>query len=154
MTELESLSKKVDKQLERSSASPEVKEWALTQLQAVQEEYDLLASGDYEEFILSYLSVQVEEFRSGERVDPICTCRDSDCPLKHGRMPREVRRLGSLTDGVRAFSQRHRGTPLVLEEAREDYLSKRSIVIGTLRRVLAGLTSDTTITKNASQTTQ
>jgi hypothetical protein len=90
-----------------------------------------LARESHAEFVVAYIqreqtraSVPVGEHpHDGHRDDPLCTCLASNCPLKQGRLPRELDDAETLSEGIKAFRSRpfHDGEPVVLSEARQVY---------------------------------
>jgi hypothetical protein len=93
---------------------------------------------DYEHFVLSYIQREQARFRAsgddhpyqGTRETKVCTCDAHNCPLKKGRLPREIAEADDLNEGIREFRQRpsHNGDPLVLSEARQVYAEVKSAV--------------------------
>lgn len=90
-----------------------------------------LARESHEEFVIAY--IQREQTRmarhpddhpyEGRRERPLCTCAPSNCPLKQGRLPRELDEAPTLSAGIKAFRARpfHDGEPIVLSDARQVY---------------------------------
>lgn len=90
-----------------------------------------LARTSHEEFAIAY--IQREQTRTkhppdehphdGQRDRPLCTCLPSNCPLKQGRLPRELEEAPTLTAGIKSFRARafHDGEPVVLADARRVY---------------------------------
>lgn len=129
----------IDDGLDRPSTKPEVKVSVNNLLRKVRTARDyILADDAHENFALSYLKREaarskkhdVEEYPnlSGERDNPVCYCKDGDCPLKEGILPTDIRNAETLDEGVLNFKRGHPGYPVVLDELTEEYHETRQIV--------------------------
>ena len=84
----------------------------------------------YERHLVTTLSEAKDAFEDGEWApeygdegeDRLCTCPNPYCPLKQGTLPPAVRMADSLEEGITDYKTTHRGTPIVLLEAREQYI--------------------------------
>jgi len=100
----------------------------------------------YEEFVLSYIQREQSRLRDGrrQRDRPVCTCENINCPLKLGRLPRQIREADAVDDGIQDFrtGQRHQGEPRVLTEAQEAYAELMTATGEILREAITVLTAD------------
>lgn len=152
--EIEYLSREISRQFRRPGASMETKEWANEQLREISADFETVRRPDgYQDFLLDVILRERERFRATEdeledlpyssiRAELLCSCRNSECPLKEGEIPREIREAASFERGLRRFKQSHRGDPIVLREARSDWNERVSRVKTTLRRVLSALSNN------------
>jgi len=130
----------------------ELKEWATDQLDAIQADLDLVTRGreGYEDFLLTFIAQENERYSADSldhthhdtlRDEPLCTCNDLGCELKHGQLPLAVRDADDIGRGIREFKQEHSGDPLVLDYggdprgARQAWSAKRARVWRVLRRL-------------------
>ncbi len=115
--------------LNQASVDPELKLGASDALREVRaDQRDVLTQDGREAFVLRYLQREAERFRADDetldaldadeqRTKPLCTCSDSGCALKDGRLPVLVENAETLEQGLRQFRRRHRGNPVVLDDA-------------------------------------
>lgn len=119
-------------------------DYLLDELQAEKEKFQLFV-----EFRQSDVDDE-GEFLAGRYHDelrerPVCTCGGKfghRCPLKRGRLPREVRTAQNVDDGIREFKASHGGQPLVLLDAQEEFAAFVGEVEQDLRELLAVITTD------------
>lgn len=154
--DLEELYDKVNRKFSRTAIPPAVKEWAARHLRAIQPDLDQVLGGrvGFQDFLLTYIQREVERFQAEDRdavpydelrETPLCTCRDFQCELKKGRLPKAIRTTRTLRDGIRRFKQTHTGDPIVLEGtedlpgARQAWAEKRGRVWYVLRMLEAYL---------------
>lgn len=84
-------------------------------------------AGGYEQFVLSYIQGEQSRNLRGTggtlRERPLCTCPPSNCPLKQGRLPREIKEADTVDEGIDRFRSvpYHFGEPIVLSEAQDVY---------------------------------
>jgi len=112
-----------------TSTDPERKREASKHLRRVRPKLRyVLDAQSREEFLLEYLQFEAERYHAGEddlediaadevRSRSLCTCRDSGCPLKHGKLPVEVQDADSIERGAKEFRQGHTGDALVFDDA-------------------------------------
>lgn len=124
----------------------DVREWANEQIRSIQSDLDQVLQFDdgYRDFLLEYMSTEVDRLSDGERTDPVCTCEDLGCPLKDGRLPRVVQQSDTIEDGIKKYKQTHRGTPRVLIDAAQTWREKRRDCWFVLRHVESHMTEDRT----------
>jgi len=98
----------------------------------------------YEDFVLSYIQREQSRNAAGEREERVCTCEPSNCPLKKGKLPREVREAPTVDAGIAAFRTRpfHDGEPVVLTEAKEAYGNLVAAAATIYREATIVLTGD------------
>lgn len=160
---LESLQDEVLTQFRRPSVSRETKQyanWRLQQHRALFEE--VTRENAYEEFLLRELQAAKDRFQLYKRDDedgtlleespydeyrtrPVCTCDGKyahRCPLKKGRLPREVREADDIDDGLREFRGNHNGSPTALDDAQSAWAERLGAVEHHFRDLLAILSSD------------
>lgn len=130
------------------------KEWADEQLNQISGELETIRRQDgFQDFALDRILQEREKYRASEdeledlpygelRDDPLCTCPNSECPIKEGELPRKIRDADDFETGLREFRQTHRGDPVVLREIRDEYDETVSRVKSTLRRVLSALSNN------------
>lgn len=140
----------VNRRYRHADLDPETKQWAADHLREIQADLDQVLAGPvgFQDFLLTYLGREVEKFQADDvdavpyetlRETPLCTCRDFQCELKRGKLPKEIRAAGTLFDGIRRFKQTHTGDPIVLEGsedapgARQAWAEKRAKVWYVLR---------------------
>lgn len=131
--------------LQRITRENAYQDHLLDQIQAEKEKFQLYkrfedsAAENAEEFL------EDEEFYSEFRKKPVCTCNGKHahkCPLKRGRLPREIRMADDIDDGIREFRAVHNGRPLVLLDAQDDFASLVASVEFDLRDLIAVLATD------------
>lgn len=71
----------------------------------------------------------------GERTQPMCGCADRYCPLKEGRLPREIRISDNPLEALREFKNSHPGDPYVLISVSDRYDELYATVIAMYRRI-------------------
>jgi hypothetical protein len=79
------------------------------------------------------------------RTQPVCTCDGKHahrCPIKLGRLPREIRDADTIDAGIRDFQGVHGGRPLALLDAQDTFAEKQAAVEEELRTCLAILSTD------------
>jgi len=115
--------------LNQASVDPELKLGASDALREVRDDQrDVLTQDGREAFVLRYLQQEAERFKADAdmldtleadepRTRDLCTCNDSGCALKDGRLPVLVENAPTLQQGLREFRRRHRGNPVVLDDA-------------------------------------
>lgn len=79
------------------------------------------------------------------RDKPMCTCSVGVCPPRNGRLPVEVREAPSTMVGVRRFKHQHTGEPIVLLEARRDYLDALTDLYDRLGVAKVALANEQTV---------
>ncbi len=166
---LESLRDDVDRQFKRSSRAISVttKYWANRKLTEITPRLrSVTRENAYEDYLLDAVQAEAEKFRHyvefqdadasrDEFLDsihydelrerPVCTCTGQHahkCPVKLGKLPREVRVAEDIDDGLREFRANHNGRPLVLMDAQDQFAAKVADVERELRSLLSVLTSD------------
>ena len=124
------------------------------------DQQDVLSQDGRESFLLREMQREVDRFHATpdelESLDaaeprsrPLCTCADTECPLKDGRLPvivREAVRDGQpLREGIRRFRQNHIGDPLVLNDAEDALDDKVGRVMEGYDLVIISLSENTPI---------
>jgi hypothetical protein len=153
--EIRQLSEEITRQFRRNGGDPDVKTWANNTLESIQTDFERIRhTNGYQDFILEYLSGEIERFHADDKTDlentpyeeprttQLCTCNTGECPLKQGRIPREIKHANSFTSGLREFTQHHQGDPIVLTEAKTLYFETITQVKSTLRTVVTALTNN------------
>lgn len=153
-TEIEYYSREIVRQLRRPGAAIRTKEWADQQLSDISRELGIVRRPNgYQDFVLDGILEERSKFRSTEddlerlpydelRDDPLCTCENSECPIKQGKIPLEIREADDFESGLREFRQRHPGDPVVLREIRDEWFDLVDRVRSTQRRVLSALSNN------------
>lgn len=143
MTFVDSLMENVTAKLQAPSTEPELKFDARDRLKEVRSDARLISSENgYENFLLEYVQKEYQKFTDDkrERSDPLCTCSNSQCDLKVGRVPLDVRNADSVSQGIRMFEQTHTGRPVVLHDARREWARKVDRVEEELMTISVHLT--------------
>lgn len=139
-----SLTKQCDRLLRDPSIPVPVKRWALSTLDELSgDRQRILRDGGYEDFVLEHIQREADRFKSDDRSGPLCSCRDTECPLKQQTLPAELRTAGSIAAGIREFRQQHRGNPHVLGEAQRSWSDLVGAVEQDLRRIMLHLSDET-----------
>lgn len=166
---LHSLREDVDRQFKRASVnvSVETKQFANHKLRELAPKMRRVTRpGAYEDFLLDRMQAEVEkhrlynDFQDSEkerkafleecdydslREKPVCTCsgvHGHKCPVKLGKLPREVRKSDDLDAGLREFRGEHSGRPLVLVDAQAQFANLVADVESELRMLLSVLSTD------------
>lgn len=130
----------------------ELKEWAADELDAIQEDLDLVTREreGYVDFLLTFIGREHQRYQldtaerspyDSVRKAPLCTCDDLGCELKRGQLPLRVREADSIGRGIQLFKQEHNGDPIVLDHegdppgGRQVWSQKRADVWRVLRRL-------------------
>lgn len=144
--------RRIQDRFQSTAIDEDLKAWAADQLDAIQSDLDLVTRGraGYEDFLLTFIARENDRYMASSvdethhesvRDEPLCTCDDLGCELKHGRLPLVVRDADDLGRGIREFKQGHNGDPLVLDHdgtprgARQAWSAKRARVWRVLRRL-------------------
>jgi hypothetical protein len=153
-TTITDLAKKIQARFWDTGVPAPVLLWADRQMERIQADLDLVRRGDdgYADFLATHVSREHERYTyDGDpanapyetlRDAPLCTCRDYGCPLKEGRLPRELREADDLQTAIREYTLDHEGDPVVLDNesddapgARQAWSDKRARVFSVLRTV-------------------
>jgi len=120
---------RVAQQLEKESIPPEIKLSVSEKLREIRGDLrHVLTEDGRETFTLQYLKGEADRFKADEsqlahldadepRRRPLCTCPDSGCALKDGRLPAAFDEEKSLQRNIREFRHSHIGDPIVLSDA-------------------------------------
>jgi len=140
--------------LEQSHYDPELKVAASEALKEVYSDHrDVSTQEGREDAMLRYLQREAERFRADDetlntldadepRTKPLCTCSDSGCALKDGRLPVLVETAETLQKGIREFRRRHRGNPVVLDDA-DAMLTEKEARVGQMYEfIIISLSND------------
>jgi hypothetical protein len=140
------LLKRIDILLRDPSIETAVKRWALSALEErASDRQRVLRDGGYEDFVLEHIQREAERFTSddGERTEPVCSCRDTECPMKQRTLPAQLQEVDSIDAGIRAFRQEHRGNPRVLGEAQQAWGDLVAGAEQDLRTIMLHLSDET-----------
>lgn len=165
MKELTDLQRLIRNQFRRKTIAPETKEYANHRLRDLRPQLLEVTRADaYEDHLLTTLQAERDKFQLYRRTDPderpqaleespyedlrekpVCTCSGKlahQCPIKRGRLPREVRTASDLDAGIREFKAAHGGNPVVLVDAQRDWGDRVGEVEYKLREILSVLSAD------------
>jgi hypothetical protein len=157
---IDKLAKDVNERLASGGASPETKQSVMRELESVLADIELMLEGDegFEDVLLEHLQRERERYKADTpddlpdwidddtvRRETLCTCRNSDCDIKKGKIPVAVRKADTMRKGIREFKQNHSGYPEALDAAAERYFERRGAVHQRLRLCNAALGSDVTV---------
>lgn len=157
MNLIDKLARDVNERLNSAEVSPETKRSVLDELDEGIGDFELFLEGEdgFEDVLLEHLQKERERFLAetddeipdyidadGVRDEQLCTCRNSECDIKKGKIPVAVRKSESLRKGIRRFKQEHPGYPEALDAAAREYRQRRGRVHQRLRLVNAALGSD------------
>ncbi len=144
---------RVAAKIEQPSVDPGLKLGASEALREIRGDLnDVITQDGREAFVLRYLQQEAERFRADEetldaleadepRTRPLCTCRDSGCALKEGRLPVIVQEASTLQQGIRRFRHEHMGDPVVLDDAEGELDSKIERVMQTYDHIMISLSN-------------
>jgi len=144
---------RVATKIEQPSVDPGLKLDASEALREVRGDLnDVITQDDREAFVLRHLQREAERFEADDetlaaldadepRTRPLCTCRDSGCALKEGRLPVVVREASSLQEGIRRFRHEHTGDPVVLDDADSKLDDKKARVMQTYDHIMISLSN-------------
>ena len=140
------LLKRIDILLRDPSIETAIKRWALDELdERASDRQRVLREGAYEDFVLAHVQREAERFTSddGERTEPLCSCRDTECPMKQRTLPAHLQEADSIDAGIRAFRQEHRGNPRVLGEAQQAWGNLVADIEQDHREIMLHLSDET-----------
>lgn len=150
----------IEDRLRNPGINVEIRVWAIRRLKAIQQPYEYVRRGDagYQDYLLSVLDREADRYHATDvdaipwdslREEPLCTCSDGGCPLKHGQLPLVVREAETVSLGIFEFKHTHSGTPVVLDNpdgeppgARQRWAAMRGEVWSVHERVKAYLSTD------------
>lgn len=135
-----------------SQVDADRRRWARQQLSEISYARQLLLRPHAtEEFILDYIEAENERFDRGDReATPYsgarqrdrCGCtRGTACPLRKGKLFREVRERDDTAAAIRQVKQEH-PNPILLIEAQRQLLRLRAWVTTSLQHILLHVRSD------------
>lgn len=132
--------KQLERQFDRALArcrDESVIRWAIDGRREMREQLDYLRrENGYEHYVLDRIH---EERQKSMDERQICTCGNSDCELKQGSIPRDLRRADDFETGVRRFKQNHYGKPIVLENCRDEWAEMIHVVENRYLLLISGL---------------
>lgn len=143
----------VSQKLEQPSLDASLKLQASDKLREIRsDQRHVLTQDGRETFVLQYLKRESERFKADDetletleadepRNKPLCTCPDSGCALKDGRLPVVVKNAASLQRGIREFRHSHIGEPVVLDDAEAALDEKVENVMSVYDIVLISLSN-------------
>jgi len=141
--DLEDLSDRI--QDERMVAAAAAIEEASELRDSVANEFaELTRDGSFRRHLVEYLQEEKEKFENGDRTEdgerkPLCTCSNPYCALKQGKLPPGVSLHDDLDEGITEYTAGHSGRPVVLQEARRDYIETFAAVRENLEEALTVL---------------
>ncbi|MFD1526036.1 MULTISPECIES: hypothetical protein [Halobacteriales] len=84
----------IERELDRDSVDPEVRDRLENELPEVYQEYISLQSDKaFDQHVAKYVSEAYAEKQRGNR-GPLCTCSNPTCPLTNGKIPAKIRYNG------------------------------------------------------------
>lgn len=107
--------------------------------------YIVLSRDGYLDYFSKFLSREhtkytnsdpLQDTLDGERLQPLCLCSDRYCPLKQGRLPRQIRTAKNPKQALRTFADDHPGEPLVIHDFKDEYREEVVAFGDVHRRVL------------------
>ena len=107
---------------------------------SIQTDLDRIREDDaFRDFLLEYIDEQYHAYKDNEmgRETPLCTCPSPSCELKDGKIPSTLDLAKSLSRGFSEFRQDHRGKPVILDEARQQWRETKRHVKDQLRTCIA-----------------
>lgn len=143
--------------LEKAHYDPELKDAASEALQEVYEDHrDVSTQEGREDAMLRYLQREAERFKADAetlatldadepRTRALCTCSDSGCALKDGRLPVLVETAETLQKGIREFRRQHRGNPVVLDDADKKLTEKEARIQRVYDTIIISLSNEVPI---------
>lgn len=144
----------VAQKLEQPSLDAGLKLQASERLREIRSDQRAVLTQDGREtFVLQYLQREATRYQADDatlatledadepRTRPLCTCPDSGCALKEGRLPVVVQDAESLQRGIREFRHTHIGEPVVLDDAAAELDSKVEHVMAVYDIVLIALSN-------------
>lgn len=147
-------SKSVTDELEKNSNDPQIKVQVSNRLRDIRsDQRDVLTQDGREAFTLRYLKREADRFKADDdtlatleakepRTRPLCTCPDSGCALKDGRLPAAFDEDKSLQRNIREFRHSHIGDPIVLDDAEARLDEKVEHVLAVYDAAIIALTDD------------
>lgn len=166
----EALTEQVERQFRRASSnvSYRTKQYANYRLTQITPDLQRISrTNAYQDYLIDHIQKEKERFQLYKRYqestvenkeeflekqyydefreNPVCTCGGKHahkCPLKRGKLPREVTEADDIDDGIRQFRSVHNGRPLVLLDAQDDFASYVGEVEHELRDLIAVLATD------------
>jgi len=147
-------SESVLRELEKNGNDPLIKRQASGRLREIRsDQRHVLTQDGREAFMLQYLQREAARFHADDatletldadepRSRPLCTCPDSGCALKDGRLPAAFDGDKSLQRNIREFRHSHYGDPVVLDDAESALDDKVERVISVYDTVLIALSND------------
>jgi hypothetical protein len=142
-TELQQLTRQVNRRIGRGDVDPEKKQEAVelvNEVQADLERYN--RENALFHFLSEYIAEQREAYSNGERTTKVCTCTDSECPIKRGKVDGAaglIRGGDGLEDSLLRFKHDHQGEPKVLIEGMAEWRERRAEIKKALRSAIAKL---------------
>lgn len=143
----------VSQKLEQPSLDASLKLQASEKLREIRsDQRHVLTQDGRETFVLQYLKREADRFKADAdtletleadepRNRPLCTCPDSGCALKDGRLPVVVQNAATLQRGIREFRHSHIGEPVVLDDAEAALDDKVEHVMSVYDIVLISLSN-------------
>ncbi len=144
----------VAQRLEQPSLDAGLKLQASEKLREIRSDQRAVLTQDGREtFVLQYLKREGQRFHADEetlkrledadepRTRPLCTCPDSGCALKDGRLPAAFDDDTPLQRNIREFRHSHHGEPVVLDDAEAALDEKIERVMAVYDIVLISLSN-------------
>lgn len=145
--EIDSLSRQINTHREKPDINPEVELYVQDQLTGILGDIEKVrGKNGYEHFIIDFVQEQAYknlDSTDGTPKEPmdsmgLCKCSNSECPLKNGQLPHEIRSADSLDAGMIEFAQDH-ARPVVLEQAKEEWRDTKRRVQEVMSNCLVAL---------------
>ncbi|QCW05235.1 hypothetical protein [Natrinema pallidum] len=152
-------SDRIADKLEKESIPVEIKLEASDRLREIRsDQRHVLTQEGRETFVLQYLKGEADRFKADDetladldaetpRSRPLCTCPDSGCALKDGRLPAAFAEDKSLQRNIREFRHNHLGDPIVLNDAEEKLDEKVERVMSVYDIVLIALSNKCSVSE-------
>lgn len=135
---IEAHSKVIRQYIGSPDVDADVDAWARRLLMDVYEDIATLRETNGQmNFLIQYVDRQTEAFKDPEddRDEPLCSCYNSECPLKNGKIPVAIQEADSLTAGLIEYRQQH-AIPYVLHDAQDEWKQMQARVEDRLKRVV------------------